>query len=364
MHVGIAHASVVSGDAIGHDILGMHDVLVEGGFSVDLIAEYFESSIPVSCQQMSVEDAIERNDFDLLIYHHSILWEKGEELLRSISARRLLKYHNITPANFFSGYSEFYEMQCRAGREQTRRLVGLFDEGDGFSADSAYNAAELMEAGAKDVSVVPPFTTIANFAQAEPLDPRPPFSVLFVGRLAPNKGHFDLLHVIAAYVATIDQAIKLTLVGGSDDNLVLYRDEVLTWIERLGLEDKVEIKDKVDAATLHRLFREASAFLCMSEHEGFCVPVIEAQLSGLPVVSVGNTALKDTIGPGQLVVEAPRSAADYVYVARLVHAACTNTTLRRNVIMTGQRNVLNRFAPAAVADSFLGALVPILEGLA
>jgi glycosyltransferase involved in cell wall biosynthesis len=213
------------------------------------------------------------------------------------------------------------------------------------------------------VAVVPPFTTIANFGLAVPADPEPPFWILFVGRLAPNKGHFDLLHVIAAYVATISPAIKLTIVGASDDNLAPYREDVLTWIERLGLKDKVDIRDKVDAATLHRLFREASAFLCMSEHEGFCVPVVEAQLTGLPVVSVGSTALKDTIGPGQLVVDPPQVTADYIYIARLLHAVCTDPALRRQVVATGRRNVLTRFAPSAVADSFVGALAPILEGL-
>jgi len=364
MRIGIAHGSVVSGDAIGHDVLGMYDVLAEGGFSVELVAEYFESTLPPRYRQIPRDIALKYKDFDLLIYHHSILWEEGEAFLRASQARRLMKYHNITPAEFFTGYSGFYEAQCLAGREQTRRLVRLFGEGDGFAADSAYNAAELVEAGAPAVTVVPPFSTIAHFGRTEPVAPKPPFRVLFVGRIAPNKGHFDLLHVIAAYAATIGPDIRLTLVGGSDENLDPYRTDVLSWIERLGLGDKVELKAKVDAPTLHQLFMDASVFLCMSEHEGFCVPVVEAQSSGLPVVSVGATALGDTIGPGQLTVEPPRSAADYVYIARLIHAVCTDMALRRQVIATGHRNVLSRFNQPAIADQFMTALAPILEGMA
>jgi glycosyltransferase involved in cell wall biosynthesis len=364
MRAGIAHASVVPRDAIGHDVLGMYDILVESGFSVDLIGEYFESSIPSSCRKLTVEEAIEENDLDLLIYHHSIFWKKGETLLRSIRARRVMKYHNITPAEFFQGYSDFYEGQCRDGRDQTRRLIELFDAGDAFMADSAYNAAELLENGAAAVSVVPPFTMVADFAAAEPLTPEPPYTALFVGRLSPNKGHFDLLHVIAAYVAQFDREIRLMMVGGFDDNLDGYRFQVLDWIEKLGISDVVEMRDKVEATTLRELFRTSSAFLCMSEHEGFCVPIIEAQASGLPVVSVGSTALRDTIGSGQIVVDAPQSAADYLYIARLLRAACTNPQLRRQVIAAGYRNLVSRFTPPAVADRFVGALAPVLAGLA
>ena len=363
MRAGIAHASVIPRDAIGHDVLGMYDVLVDSGFSVDLIGEYFDSSIPSSCRKLTVEEAIQEDDLDLLIYHHSIFWKKGEMLLRSVRARRVMKYHNITPAEFFRGYSDFYEEQCREGREQTRRLIGMFGRGDAFMADSAYNAAELIENGATEVNVVPPFTMVADFAAAEPIDPKPPYKVLFVGRLSPNKGHFDLLHVAAAYVAQFDRDIRLTVVGGFDENLDSYRFQILDWIEKLGLEDIVELYDKVDATLLRSMFRDSSAFLCMSEHEGFCVPVIEAQASGLPVVSVGSTALRDTIGTGQIVVEAPQDAADYLYIARLLRAACTTPQLRRQLAAAGYRNLVSRFTPPTVADRFVGALAPVLAGL-
>jgi glycosyltransferase involved in cell wall biosynthesis len=276
----------------------------------------------------------------------------------------VMKYHNVTPPEFFEPYSPDYVRLCRAGREQTGRLVGLFGAGDHCMADSLYNAAELYEAGAAEVSVAPPFTNVASFLRpAVGGLPPAPYSILFVGRMAPHKGHFDLLTVIAAYVAAFGPAIRLTLVGGSDDLLDDYGEQLRGQIAELGIADQVVIADSIDDDMLVRLFAEASIFLCMSEHEGFCVPVIEAQAAGIPVISVDGTALKDTIGPGQLVVSPPRGKADYLHVAGLIHAACTDAALRAQLVATGQRNVIGRFNPVTVADQFMDGLAPVLERL-
>jgi glycosyltransferase involved in cell wall biosynthesis len=359
--IGIAHGTIVSRDAIGHDILGMVSVLSEGGFQITLIADHFGSDLPLEIETLSVPEALARRDFDVLIYHHSILWQNGETLLRGLGARRLLRYHNVTPSEFFAEYSEHYAELCTAGRAQTRRLVKLLGRADAFCADSAYNAAELQEAGARAVIISPPFTpVVARSAWRRGL-PKPPYQALFVGRLVPNKGHFDLLNVVAAYVACFGPGLRLTVVGGADDQLAGYRAQLEAQIDQLGLRGVVRLRGPVDHATLETLFTEASVFLCMSEHEGFCVPVIEAQAMGLPVVSVDTTALGETIGPGQLVVPAPGSRADYLYIARLVHAACTDPLLRQAVIQAGHRNLLARFNPAEVADRFMAALAPLLE---
>ena len=361
VRIGIAHGTIVSRDAIGHDIFGMQAVLARCGFEVCLIGDQFGPDLPPAIETLSVGDAIARRDLDLLIYHHSIWWERGEILLRALPARRLLKYHNVTPPEFFEDYSTHYASLCRDGRAQTRRLVQLFRREDGFAADSAYNAAELQEAGAEGVFVVPPFTGVTAGSSLARTLPAAPYQALFVGRLSPNKGHFALLNTIAAFVASHGPDIRLRIVGGSDSELEAYRTELEDQIDRLELGAQVELTGPVDGVTLHRHFAEASVYLCLSEHEGFCVPVIEAQAIGLPLVSVDTAALGETIGPGQLVVKPPQSRADYLHIARLVHSVCTTPLLRQSVIRAGYRNFLTRFTPPIAADRFMAALAPLLE---
>jgi len=361
--IGIAHGNIVSRDAIGTDILGMHDVLAECGFDVTLLAERFDKATEMRARTVLIEEMSAADSPDILIYHHSIYWKRGEALVRNLPARRLLKYHNVTPPEFFEDYSPDITASCAAGRRQTAQLIRLFGEGDQFSADSAYNAAELIDAGAAEASVAPPFTHIGRFLRRPAPKPYPPYEILFVGRMAPHKGHFDLLTVIAAYVAAFGPEIRLTMVGGLDDLLEDYGVQLRQQVARLGIQDQVTILESIDDAALRRLYANASVFLCMSEHEGFCVPVIEAQAAGIPVVSSNATALGETIGPGQFAVDPPRTKADYATIAHLINAVCTDAALRDQVIRTGQRNVLNRFGPPAVADAFMSALVPLLERL-
>jgi glycosyltransferase involved in cell wall biosynthesis len=364
--VAIAHGNVVAHDAIGTDILGMHDVLSECGFEVSLIAEHFDAAARKRARTVETQAAMKAESPDVLIYHHSIFWERGEKLFGATQATRVLKYHNVTPPEFYEDYSPRYVALCGAGRRQTARLVAMMGEGDLMTADSEYNAAELAALGASSPRVVPPFTQVAHFVSRPPAAaPKPPYSLLFVGRMAPHKGHFDLLTLVAAYVAAFGPGIRLTMIGGLDEQLEDYAADLRHQIKALGVEQLVEIVNKgVDDERLRQIFAEASAFVCMSEHEGFCVPIIEAQASGVPLISVGATALGETVGTGQLVVDPPRTKLDYASIARLIHGVCTDPALRSQVIAAGYRNVLTRFSHNAVADRFMGSLTPVLERLA
>lgn len=365
LDVWIAHGSIVGHDAIGTDIMGMREILVECGFQVRLIAEHFGDSVRATGQAVRIQDAMKAISPDILIYHHSIHWPAGESLLAAHACPRLLKYHNVTPPEFFRDYSLAYTNSCTEGRRQTDRLVSLFRPTDSLSAASAYNAAEFGDRAVAPVYVAPPFTKVARFLRP-PRDtvPEPPYSALFVGRMAPHKGHFDLLTIVAAYKAAFGPTLRLTVVGGLDEDLQGYGLQIREQIRVLGIGDQVRIVDRVTDTELRRLFDDADLFLCMSSHEGFCVPIIEAQASGIPVVSRKSGALEETVGIGQLLVDDPVGKKDFAYIARLIHAVCTEPALRRQLVNAGYRNVLDRFSPPRVADRFIESLSPLLESAA
>src|SRR6185369_4896092 len=79
--------------------------------------------------------------FDLLIYHHSVHWPAGEELVERFAGSIVVKYHNITPPEYFAPYTQKYRDVCREGRNQTARMAPMASIAR-WQCDSAYNSAE------------------------------------------------------------------------------------------------------------------------------------------------------------------------------------------------------------------------------
>lgn len=363
IEIGICHQNVRTGDAIGHDIDGMYQLLDAMGFEVSILCDYVDDDTLSGRRVLQGVAGLDPAPCHVLIYHHSVHWEAGAALLERFHGPLALRYHNVTPAHFFAPYAPAYTEACESGRRQTRDLATRHGRAI-WLADSEYNRQELISLGVHrgHAHVVPPFNRL-QLAQAESGQQGESgggVEVLFVGRFAPNKGHEDLVRILDAYVTQISPDIVLHIVGGRDPSLRAYHDEIDALIARLDLGSKVRIHAHVNEGELHALYRRCHVFLCASHHEGFCVPVIEAQAHGLPVVSVNTTALAETAGPQQLVAEPITDARDYLFYARLIEAACANADLRRTLIDQGLANVQQRFTNELIGNRFLDALLPLL----
>lgn len=360
--VAICHQSVVWGDAIGHDIVAMYRLLQALGSEPVVVCESHRhlSSDIKSAHVEEVDLAL----FSLVIYHHSQYWAGGERLLRGITCPVLLRYHNITPPHFFAPYSPLYTAVCAEGRLMTRRLLQSPIK-HLWIADSVHNKEDLVAAGAdpSTIRVVPPFNrldTLLPYANHAHYD-SDRFEFLFVGRLAPNKGHSHLFQTLRAFLSEIGRNALLRIVGVIDPELNSYHAQLLSEIEALGLQAHVELVPHSSDDDLLRLFRTAHVFLCFSEHEGFCVPVVEAQAVGLPVVGSGESAVQETAGAEQFIGETPSSAADYSFYAALINRVICDGQLRSQLILEGERNVRRRFSAEAIENAFTGALDALLS---
>jgi glycosyltransferase involved in cell wall biosynthesis len=187
--------------------------------------------------------------------------------------------------------------------------------------------------------------------------------VLFIGRFVPQKAHRDAIQIVYSYLRNLDDAILLRFVGTVDEHFRGYFDELQTLVEALGIRDHIQITGAVPHSELIRLLRESTVFLCCSRHEGFCVPVIEAQAAGLPVVSVNAGALSETLGPGQIACEPPQSTGDYLFYAYVLREIARNSELRKMLITVGHRNVMTRFSPEIIQNQFITNLIPALKAL-
>jgi glycosyltransferase involved in cell wall biosynthesis len=219
--------------------------------------------------------------------------------LRSRPEPKLLNYHNITPASLFLAWEPTVGAELQDGRTQLRDLAPTAELG---IADSAFNQAELMDAGCASTAVAPVMVDLEVFDRgldAVALDTLQRAKDgggsdwLFVGRVAPHKCQHDVVKAFAAYRQLYDSKARLHLVGASSSHS--YWTALERYVAALGLSGAVKLTGGVPPGALAAQFRAADVFVCLSEHEGFCVPLLEAMHHQLPIVAFDAAAVPETL---------------------------------------------------------------------
>jgi len=343
------HATVTHGDAIGNDMLELQALFWRRGVACDLFAQDALGVVKPFVRPWT-ELRAERTDGSALLVHVSM----GNESLTDVAGlphRKAVVYHNITPAHFFQGISETLERHSQLGREQLRLLSRTAELG---IADSEFNRKELDAVGFARTAVVPILTDPAALdvepdpeTAAELADERT--SVLVVGQVLPHKALHDVVDGFARYRER-DKGARLYVVGPTTMSGP-YLDRVRERIARLGLDGSVRLTGSVPVAKLAAYYRGASVLLTLSDHEGFCVPLLEAWRSGLPVVAHAAGAVPETLGDAGILLEAKSPEA----VADALERAVRDEPLRRELIARGRRR-LDEFAAPKVAQRLESAL--------
>ncbi len=358
MKICIVTPTLTHHDAIGNDVRHQCAILSKI-YDTSIYAEnYIEDDFKsFMIKKKELFSLVEIKD-NIIIYHHAVLWHEGQDLLESAKCKIYLKYHNITRPSFFKPYNEFYTSMCDLGRQQTEKIIKL-NKVTKFLSDSKFNAQDLLELGvnSNEIDIVAPFHKLDDFKNVntnvklanELLDGR--VNILFVGRFVPNKGHKHLVKIIAKYINMYDRNIQLNIVGGLDEGLSLYISEIKHMISSYDLNDIIHIKNKISFEELHTYFNYSHIFLLMSEHEGFCVPILEAQMHNLPIIAINTTAISETIGEEQLVF----TEINYSEFAASIHVLLNNNTYRNYLVEHGQKN-LSRFSNKIIEKKFMDAL--------
>ena len=294
-----------------------------------------------------------------LLYHAAIGSPLADFLLERPEPK-IVDYHNVTPARFFEAWEPFVALELRVGRHQVEELAPCSVLGIG---DSDFNAGELRAFGYARTTTVPILLDLDEFEREldqEQLDLLVSGKVdggadwLFVGRLSPNKAQHDLLKAFAVYRRAFDPAARLHLVGSSSSwgyELALRR-----YVEELGLDGCVQLTGSVSAGALAAHYHAADVFVCLSEHEGFCVPLLEAMHHRLPVVAFAAGAVPETLaGAGVLLDE--KSPAR---VAAAVRQVVERADLRRALVDAGVVR-LRDFSLARTTARFAEAVTGALE---
>lgn len=347
----LMHQTITKHDAIGNDIELMYQILNEKYYC----RCFAENKLNTNLKYVDENEAKKIiNDKDgIVIYHHSVNWELGERMIENCKASLIFRYHNITPSEFFEPYNLNYYNSCRDGRIQTDRLIQNFPDAFWMS-DSEYNTLDLKSVLAERLDVCPPFHKIEQWAQTAPdedimkrLIYDSCLKVLFVGRIAPNKGHLMMLDILNAYCINFDSNIKLYIIGKFDEGLNPYNQLIRNTIEKYRLHRNVEFVGEINDATLMAYYLGCDAFLCTSDHEGFCVPVIEAQKLRLPIVAKKSSAVPETLGQNQIILK--DNVKEY---AAAIHLLGTRQDVRNYLRENGISNFENRFTLQIISNIF------------
>lgn len=351
MKIVIMHQTVAKHDAIGNDIEVMYDILKENHDCQVFAQNKFNDKLEYINEDELNKILNDKNS--LIIYHHSVYWEQGEKLIRNSKGKLVIRYHNITPPEFFKPYNEFHFEQCDKGRNQTVRLAE--DLKNAFwLADSYYNTEDIKNVDTNRIAVCPPFNKIETWASVVPdeevmktlmFDNK--INLLFVGRVAPNKGHLFLLDILHSYCVNFGCNIKLRVIGKFDDGLAGYNQEIRSKISSYGLDGYVEFIGEINDTTLVSYYLGSDFFICASEHEGFCVPIAESQYFQLPIIARKASAVPETAGKKQIVLD-----EDIKKYAAAIKILYNNEQYYKYIRDNGLNNFNDRFKYEKISDTF------------
>ena len=347
------------GDAVTGQVMSIHEVVRSWGWESHVYATaHDERMAPHDEGLRAYRRKHLRSRDDILIYHLSV-YDESHRLYLESRNRKVLVYHNITPPEFLAPYDPFLAEVCRRGRELMPGLKGC----DLALGDSEYNRRELVAAGFAEekTGVLPIFVDSGALGgdynralHRELCDGR--VNLLFVGRMVPNKRVEDLVDLFALYHHRVNACSRLLLVGTTWS--VAYNAELARRIRRYGMQGAVLIPGwswGVSDEDLRAYYRAATLFVTCSQHEGFCVPLLESMFFGVPILARASAAIPFTLGGAGMTFR----DLDLPLLAEAVEELASNGELREALAQKGRRR-LEDFAAdktAATLRSYLERLV-------
>jgi L-malate glycosyltransferase len=334
-------------DATGTHALRLRDALRRAGWRSDIFAEAIHDDLaPEAFKHWMYPEHAAPGDVAVYQFTTSsavagYLAEQGLPLI--------LDFHNFTGPEFFAGWEPRSVVRAAAAAEELARLAPAALLG---LAKSPFSQEELRRAGCRRTVVAP---VLADYGRVTgPPDRRVAAElaglradggadILFVGRIVPSKAQHDLVKALWAYRRLYDGRARLHLVGGTAS--FEYTKALQEFVHDLGLSAAVRLPGEVSDAALAAYFGAADVYLSLSAHEGFGVPLVEAMVAGVPVVTRGAGAVPDTVADAALVL----AAADPSYIAAALHRACTDERLRATLTAAGGRRAAALSGDAAAA---------------
>ena len=327
-------AALAYGDAIGNEALAIQKHLRSRGYDSRIFAEKVHPKMAGFARPLSEYDAA--TDGSTLCLFHFSIGSAASSIVFHGREPVICVYHNITPAEFFFDFHHHLARLCHHGKRElgafaARSVLGL--------GDSEFNRLELVAAGFERTGVLPIVLDWSRYdiepsaVMEQRLGGFSGRTILFVGRVVPNKKVEDVIASFAAYQRACEPKSRLLLVGDTTGHETYLR-RLRESVHDLRVRDVI-FTGQVSQGDLVAAYRAADAFLCLSEHEGFCVPLLEAMRFDVPVIAYDAGAVSETMADGGLLL----TDKDPAFVAALLDRVIKDESLRRTVVASGRARI-------------------------
>lgn len=323
------------GDAISNFALEIRKVLRKMGYESEIYGKYVSPEMRDKAYFYTEYDK-KSSPSNVVLFHFST-GSSVTQYVKALPEKKVLIYHNITPAEFFDDFDAYVAKQLRDGRKE---LLSLRDDVFLSAGVSRYDCRELQECGFKNVQYLPLVVNLEgvekNYDRAVVEKYRDGMTnILFVGRIAPNKRIENLLKVFYFYKRYLNSASRLIVVGGTGlwNKYYAFLQKI---IDVLQLKDVI-FTDKIKDPELVGYYKVADVYLSMSEHEGFGLPLLEAMYFGVPVVAYSAAAVPETVRDGGILVE----EKDYGKIAETIDRVVKDYELQHYLVEMGKKRLLD-----------------------
>ncbi len=341
------------GDAISNTARAMRDVFRSWGYPSEIVSETTRILTELREDAWTLEQYRKTATGNDVVLLHLSIGSPVNRIFKNLPGRKVILYHNVTPPSFFEGLEQTKPLE--EGRKQVAELA---DTAELNLAVSRFNASELEAMGYTQVQVLPLFIDFT--ALRKPLD-KPTLqryqdghvNILFVGRCVPNKRIEDLLSTFYYFQRFVEPRSRFIHVG-SFAGTEQYHAMLLAFAHDLSLE-RVDMLGSIPQAQLNAIYSSADVFLSMSEHEGFCIPLLESMAHDVPIAAFAAGAIEETLDGAGILFREKR----FDLVAELLGRMINHQGLRRAIIEQQQQR-LKRYQQVHLADKLKTLLLPLL----
>lgn len=343
------------GDGVSNDCIAIKKLLINNGYNTDIYAENIDFRLEKGTAKPIAQIPELKKD-DIVIYHLST----GSELnikIAELTCKLIIRYHNITPPEFFTYYSEQLYNLCYTGRKQAEYLIQHCDY---IIADSEYNKSDLYQMGYRgEVTVIPILVPFQDYTKLP--DAKIMFqyndsvtNIIFTGRIAPNKKQEDIIKTFYYYSKYFNSNTRLFLIG-SYNGMEKYYNDLTNYAKKMGLNN-VFFTGHIKYEQILAYYHLADVFLCMSEHEGFCIPLLEAMYFHVPIIARNTSAISETLGNSGILLD----KKDCLSAAALINQLIISQELKNKIIVL-QNERLKSFSDCNTEQKILRYLQIIIE---
>jgi len=328
---------IATPDAVSSHVLAIDDMLVQKGISTKIFATNRDTKIKRS-NLFPIENFLNyKKESDSIIINHYSVYDKSAEIFLNAKGKKIFIYHNITPHKYFVGYNDEIANLCKKGRE----MIPKFNSCDLAITLSEFSRQELLNNGflPEKVKVLPYLLDFEKIfhqnysSKSFTFIPQAKKQILFVGKIATHKKIEDTIKAFYLYQKYYQPESHLHLVGilGND----LYESELRALTSKLQVNEKITFHGRSSKEKLSALFQKVDVFITMSEHEGFCVPLVEAMYHDVPIIANASGAIPNTLGDSGIQIK----EKDHGLIAEAINSLIEYPKIRQKVIKAQQKQL-------------------------